>query len=95
MDVMIQKRQAEVVEAGYIIRSFSWDVADKQPENPLAQGLVAVAAEREPRKWKAYYEDSQECTEYVKSNDYAISQADYLHSIGTPKQPQLPSNTNY
>ena len=66
--VLDPQRAAEEFEARSLVRTFSLDVVQREPDNVIAQGLHQVAGAPKAvvsREWSAYYQSSEYLAECV------------------------------
>ena len=71
MNVLDPRRAVEEFEARSLVRSFSLDVVQREPQNVIAQGLhQVVGAPRAvvSREWSSYYQSAEFMTEFVFLN---------------------------
>lgn len=74
LDPRHDQRIAEEFEARSLVRSFSLDVVQREPENIIAQGLQQVVGPPKAvasREWSSYYQSA----EYLAENEEAASLA--------------------
>jgi hypothetical protein len=68
MNVFDPRRAAEEFEASSLVRSFSLDVVQREPDNVIAQGLhqvVGLPKAVASREWSSYYQSAEYMAESV------------------------------
>jgi hypothetical protein len=68
MNVLDPRRAAEEFEARSLVRSFSLDVVQREPDNVIAQGLHQVVGPAKAvvsREWSSYYQSAEYMAESV------------------------------
>jgi hypothetical protein len=68
LDPRHDQRIAEEFEATSLVRSFSLDVVQREPENIIAQGLQQVVGGSKAvvsREWSSYYQSAEYLAESV------------------------------